>query len=326
MKVFRFHAPAHSSRTQPSPNPSCVVAIGNFDGVHRGHVALIGRARELAQAQGLKTSVLTFEPHPREYFAKLNPALSAPARICTLRDKLLALKAAGVDRVYIARFNLALASLSAQAFIDSVLLYAIGAKVVVVGDDFRFGAQRAGNFSSLQAAGIKQGFEVQKINTLVTDSVDGIRVSSSAIRQALKLGQFKQANALLGRQYRISGHVIHGKKLGRTLGFATLNIPIGRFIPALQGIFVVQVHGLGTKPLAAVASLGTRPAVETNGRFLLEVHLLDWSGDAYGKSLSVEFLLKLRDEANYDTLAALTDQIARDTIQAKDFFIQHPIL
>jgi riboflavin kinase / FMN adenylyltransferase len=326
LKVFRFHSLEHQTHTQQSPNPSCVVAIGNFDGVHLGHFALISKARELALTRGLKTSVLTFEPHPREYFAKLNPALTAPARICTLRDKLLALKAAGVDQVYIARFNQAFASLSAQAFIDSVLLYTIGAKVVVVGDDFRFGAKRAGDFASLQLASIKQDFDVQKINTFVTDSLDGTRVSSSAIRQALKLGQFQQANALLGRRFQISGHVIHGKKLGRTLGFPTLNIPIGRFIPALQGIFVVKVHGLSAQPMAAVASLGTRPAVETNGRFLLEVHLLDWSGDAYGKSLSVEFLLKLRDEANYDTLAALTDQITRDTSQAKDYFIQHPIL
>lgn len=290
------------------------MTIGNFDGVHRGHQALLARARAEAHARSLPLCVMTFEPHPREYF---DPA-GAPPRIALLRDKLEALARAGVERVVVEHFNRSLASQTAEDFVEKILVGGLHARWIMVGDDFRYGARRAGTFETLAAAGLRFGFEVEQMST-VADAY-GARISSSAVRAALVGGDLAAAHELLGRQYAISGHVVHGSKLGRNLGFPTLNLRVATKRPALAGILVVRVHGLAPEPLPGVASLGLRPTVDDSGRFLLEVHVLDWAGDAYGKRVSVEFLSKLRDEERYVDLTTLTAAIARDVEQARAYF------
>ena len=310
MQVFRRLPPAHERR-------ECVLTIGNFDGVHRGHQAMLARLRREADARALPACVLTFEPHPREFFARHRPGAEMPARIATLRDKLEALAEAGVDRTCIAPFGPALAACSAERFVEQMVVAGLRARWVLVGDDFRFGARRVGDLALLQALAPAGGFEVASMPTLAED---GERVSSSAVRDALGAGDFERARLLLGRGYRMSGRVIHGRKLGRTLGFPTLNLRVPFARPALAGIFVTRVWGLAPEPLPAVASLGTRPAVEADGRLLLEVHVLDWQGDAYGRLVRVEFLRKLRDEQSYDGLEALAEQIRRDADAARRHF------
>lgn len=290
------------------------MTIGNFDGVHRGHQALLARARAAADARGLPLCVMTFEPHPREFF---NPA-GAPPRIALLRDKLEALRAAGVDRVVVEHFNQRFASQSADAFVRDTLVNGLHARWILVGDDFRYGAKRAGDFTALQSAGKEYGFEVEQMATLADP--EGARVSSSAVRAALMAGEIDDATRLLGRPYMISGHVIHGQKLGRDLGFPTLNIRITHKRLALAGILVVRVHGLAPEPLMGVASLGLRPTVDDSGRILLEVFIFDWHGDAYGKIVRVEFMKKLRSEARYVDLDALKAAIGRDVAQARAYF------
>jgi len=293
-----------------------VLTIGNFDGVHRGHQALLARLRAQADALGLPVCVMTFEPHPREFF---NPA-AAPARVASLRDKLVGLRACGVDRVIVEHFNARFASLTAQQFIDNIVVDGLHARWVMVGDDFRFGAGRQGDFALLQAAGRQQGFAVEALATVLEA---GARISSSAVRAALQAGNLNSAATLLGHPYFISGHVIHGLKLGRTLGYPTLNFRIAHKRPALMGIFVVQVHGINAAPVPGVASLGMRPTVDDSGRVLLEVHLLDVDQDLYGKLLRVEFLHKLRDEEKYDSLERLKAQIAADEVAAREWFATH---
>ncbi len=311
MQVFRgFHHPRLAE--------ACALTIGNFDGVHRGHQAMLALLRNEAQHRGLPARVMTFEPHPREYFA---PA-SAPARISTLRDKLTELSRCGVDEVVVLPFNQTLATQSAQAFIDEVLIGGLQARYVLVGDDFRFGARRSGDYAMLDAAGQAQGFDVARMNSY---EVHGVRVSSSAVREALATGQMELAAGLLGRPYSISGHVVHGQKLGRSLGFRTLNLAFRHPRPAAGGIFVVRTHGLGPTPVDGVASLGVRPTVEDAGRVLLEVHCLDWAPEAgpdsaYGKIVRVELLAKLHDELKYEGLEALQAGIAKDCEQARAFF------
>jgi riboflavin kinase/FMN adenylyltransferase len=294
------------------------LTIGNFDGVHRGHQALLARVRATATAQALPVCVMTFEPHPREFFDPAN----APAHIALLRDKLTALKRNGVDRVVVEHFNRNFAAQSADSFVQHILVNGLHARWVGVGDDFHYGAKRAGDVDSLRAAGQRYGFAVEQLPTVATEH--GIRISSSAVRAALAEGDFAQAEILLGHIYAISGHVVHGAKLGRTLGFPTLNLRITHQRPALTGIFAVQVRGLDNSCSAypAVASLGLRPTIEQNGRYLLEVHILDWQGDAYGRLVQVEFLKKLRDEAKYADLATLTTAIAQDVANARAFFAQ----
>lgn len=316
MKVFR--------RLPPLPERTpCALTIGNFDGVHRGHQALVSRLVADARASGLTACVLTFEPHPREFFAGANPAAApAPARIATLRDKLEALRTLGIDRVCVAHFNAALAAMPADDFARKVLFDGLQARRILIGDDFRFGTRRTGNFDSLAALARPRGIVVEAMSTVVED---GERISSSAVRRALDAGDFVRVRELLGRAYRLSGRVVHGRKLGRTLGFPTLNLRFPHGRPAVAGIFVVRVHGLAGPDGAAtvvdgVASLGTRPAVEADGRFLLEVHLLDWTGDAYGKLLEVEFLRKLRSERHFDSLELLTEQIRHDVDAARAHF------
>ena len=320
MKVFR-------GLRHPGIANACALTIGNFDGVHRGHQAMLALLCAEAHQRGLQSCVLTFEPHPRDYFAKRShkPEL-APARIGTLRDKLIDLAACGVDQTVVLPFNATLAAKPAQAFIDDVLIAGLGARYVLVGDDFRFGAMRAGDYAMLDAAGDQRGFDVARMNSY---EVHNERVSSSAVRAALAEGRMTDAARLLGRPYRISGHVVHGRKLGRTLGFRTLNLRFAHWKPAASGIFVVQVHGLSSAPLPGVANLGVRPSIDPDdvngGRVLLETHCLDWPSalgpeEAYGKIVRVELLHKLHGELKYDGLDALTQGIARDCDDARAWF------
>lgn len=306
MQVFRRAPPSHAR--QPS-----AVTIGNFDGVHRGHQALLAKLALAAGARALPTCVLTFEPHPREYFARLGRG-AEPARVCSLRDKLDALAEHRVQRVNIAHFNAQLANMSAEDFIDQVLVQALQTRYLLIGDDFRFGAARRGDLTMLREYAARCGFTVESMATV--NDVNG-RISSSAVRSALAAGSLDLAQSLLGRPYTISGHVTHGRKLGRTLGFPTLNLRLTFTRPALAGIYAVRVHGLGLSVRDGVASLGTRPAVESNGVPLLEVHVFDFNETVYGKLVQIEFVSKLRDEAHYDNLELLKQQIAQDALDAR---------
>jgi riboflavin kinase/FMN adenylyltransferase len=319
MHVFRgFHHPGIA--------PACALTIGNFDGVHRGHQAMLALLRSEAQHRGLPSCVMTFEPHPRDYFAAVagKPEL-APARIATLRDKLGELERCGVDQAVVLRFDRRFAAQSPQAFIDDVLVSGLGTRYVLVGDDFRFGARRAGDYAMLDAAGRSAGFDVARMNSY---EVHGLRVSSSAVRDALAAGDMARTATLLGRPYSLSGHVVHGRKLGRNLGFRTLNLRFSHPKPAALGIFVVRTFGLAGEPLDGVASLGQRPTVDDSGRVLLEVYCLDWPASlgpegGYGKIVRVELLHKLRDEARYDGLDALTAAIAKDVVDDRAFLAAH---
>ena len=317
MEVFRRLPP-------PAQRRPCALTIGNFDGVHVGHREMLSQLRAAAHSRGLPVCVLTFEPHPREWFAA-HPrpgmaALEAPARISTTRDKLEALAHCGVDRVCIAPFNAALAALPAEVFIERIIVDGLQARYLMVGDDFRFGAQRQGDFAMLEEAARRYGFALARQETVLRD---GQRVSSSAVRAALAAGDFATAETLLGRPYAISGRVVHGRKLGRTLGFPTLNLPVRFPRPAVRGIFAVRVYGLQEGPQDGVASLGTRPAVERDGRLLLEVHLFDFFREAYGERVRVQFLHRLRDEAHFESLEALVEQMERDAGQAREWLAAH---
>ena len=313
MRVFRGHHPSFAAGS------GCALTIGNFDGVHRGHQAMLALLNNEARLRGLRSCVMTFEPHPRDWFAhKLGKPEAAPLRIATLRDKLQELEHCGVDDVVLMRFNDRLASLPAEDFIRQVLVEQLRARYVLVGDDFRFGAKRAGDYALLDAAGNDLGFDVAR---MMSYEVHGLRVSSSAVREALAAGDMRRAAALLGRPYSISGHVVHGRKLGRDLGFRTLNLRFPSHRPAAQGIFVVRVHGLGPSPLPGVASLGVRPSVEDAGRVLLEVHCLEWPAHialegGYARLLRVELMHKLHDERRYPSLEALREGIAQDVVDA----------
>lgn len=296
---------------------AAVLTIGNFDGAHLGHQALLalltGKAREL----GLPAVVLTFEPHPREYFS---PA-DAPARLASLREKLLLLDAAGVDRSYICRFDARLAAQTAERFIEDTLVRGLRVRHLFIGDDFRFGARRQGTFDMLRAAGERHGFGVESMPTLV---LDGERVSSSAVRSALAEADLDHAARLLGRPYSIAGRVSHGDKLGRQLGFPTANIQMKHRRPALTGVYAVSVEGLAERRIAGVANVGVRPTATSRGRARLEVHLFDWTQNCYGAHIRVNFLHKLRDEHKFESLDALRAQIALDAQTARDWFVSHP--
>ena len=321
------------SRGVPRPSPSlasaCALTIGNFDGVHRGHQAMLALLTNEARHRGVPSCVLTFEPHPRDYFAQRSGhPEAAPARIATLRDKLGELERCGIDRVVVARFDDRFASQGPQQFIADVLVRGLGARYVLVGDDFRFGARRAGDYALLDAAGASAGFDVAR---MMSYEVHGLRVSSSAVRAALAEGDMALAAALLGRPYSISGHVLHGRKLGREWGTPTLNLRFGHARPAAQGIFAVRVHGLGDEDddgdgaLPGVASLGVRPTIEDAGRQLLEVHCLQWPlalgrDGAYGRCVRVELLHKFHDERKYASMQALREGIAQDVADARAWF------
>jgi riboflavin kinase / FMN adenylyltransferase len=318
MRVIRGFKPPQ--RHGPA---GCALTIGNFDGVHRGHQAMLALLTNEARHRGLPSCVLTFEPHPRDYFARLaGRPQTAPARISTLRDKLAELERCGIDQVVVQRFDARFAELSPQAFVDEVLVARLQARYVLVGDDFNYGARRAGNYATLDAAGAAAGFDVAR---MMSYEVHGLRVSSSAVREALAAGNMTRAAELLGRPYSISGHAIHGAKLGRQLGFRTLNLRFNHPKPATMGIFVVRVHGLADEALPGVASLGVRPTVEEAGRVLLETHCLQWPehlgiDGGYGRCLRVELLHKLHDELKYESLDALRAGIARDTEDAQRWF------
>ena len=320
MKVFRGYRNSKLAA-------HCALTIGNFDGVHRGHQAMLALLKNEAQHRGVPSCVMTFEPHPRDYFAALakKPEL-APPRIATLRDKLTELSACGVDQVVVLPFDAQLASQQPEDFIKDVLIAGLGVKYILVGDDFRFGAKRAGGYAMLDAAGLRQGFDVARMNSY---EVQSTRVSSSAVRQALSVGDMAQTARLLGRPYSISGHVVHGRKLGRDLGFRTLNLRFSHWNPAASGIFAVHVFGLSDTPLPGVANLGIRPSIDANdvngGQVLLETYCLDWPASlgaegGYGKIVRVELLHKLHDELKYHGLDALKAGIKKDCDDARAFF------
>ena len=303
---------------------ACALTIGNFDGVHRGHQAMLALLKNEARHRGVPSCVMTFEPHPRDFFAEqFKQPDVAPARIATLRDKLNELNACGVDQCVVLPFNQSFASQAPEAFIEDVLCNGLGVKYVLVGDDFRFGSKRLGDYAMLDAAGAQLGFDVARMNSY---EVRGLRVSSSAVREALGRGAMAEVAQLLGRPYAISGHVVHGRKLGRELNCRTLNLRFTHWKPAASGIFVVRVHGIAAEPLAGVANLGIRPSIDPNdvngGRVLLETHCLDWPahlGDegGYGKIIRVELLHKLHDELKYDGLDALMQGIHKDCADAR---------
>jgi riboflavin kinase/FMN adenylyltransferase len=294
------------------------LTIGNFDGVHRGHQALIAKLREAAGKFGLPAAVMTFEPHPREFFA---PA-SAPARLSSLREKLELLEACGVDRVHVVRFSEQFAALTPGAFIEAVLVRGLGTRWLAVGDDFRFGAKRAGDFAMLAQGSAEFGFRLETLDSVL---IDGRRVSSSAVRAALAAGDMAGAEVLLGRRYGVSGRVLHGDKIGRELGFATANVQMKHNRPPLNGIYVVEMSGLEGGVKQGVASLGLRPTINDAGRATLEVHLFDFNADIYDRHVRVDFLHKLRDEEKYGDLEALKAQIGRDVVAAKQYFVQQKL-
>ena len=303
MRVFRG--------LPPSASAPVALTIGTFDGIHRGHQAMLSRLVEAADDLALAPAVLTFDPYPREFFARE----SAPPRLSSLRTKIERFAAHGVEHVYIARFNAALAGMTPGEFVADVLVRRLGARWVLVGEDFRFGKGRAGDLATLRAAAAS--FSVETMRTV---NVEGKRASSTAIRAALAEGDIEHANALLGRPFAIAGRVAHGQKLGRSLGFPTANIAI-RYKPPFTGVFAVRVHGLAGNPLAAVASLGVRPTVAAGARPLLEVFIFDFDQTIYGRHVTVEFLHRLRDEERYADLETLTRQIRADVEDARDYFL-----
>jgi riboflavin kinase/FMN adenylyltransferase len=292
--------------------PDTALAIGNFDGVHLGHQALLARVVETASRRGLVPAVMTFEPLPREHFLPER----APPRLSALGDKIAAFADAGIELAYICRFNAAFAALSPGEFARR-LRERHGVRHIFVGQDFRFGARRAGDVALLAREGAKLGFDVEIVPVV---EGGGERVSSTRVREALAAGDLGLASRLLGRPYSICGRVLHGAKLGRELGFPTANVALRHSRPALTGVFAVKCRGAATRGLEGVASLGFKPAVTTNGPASLEAFLFDFSGDLYGRRLTIEFLKKLRDEASYASLDELAAQIRRDCEGARAYF------
>ena len=318
MQIFRGLPPR--GRTS-----ACALTIGNFDGVHRGHQAMLALLKTEARQRDLPACVLTFEPHPREFFAsQRGQPQVAPRRVATLRDKLIWLAHSGIDQVVIMRFDAVLAQLQADEFVRTVLVEGLQSRYVLVGDDFRYGYQRQGDYAALDAAGERLGFDVAR---MLSYEIHGLRISSSAVRQALLQGDLAQAKMLLGHPYCISGHVLHGRKLGRELGFRTLKIRLPHRHHAALGIFVSQVHGLTDKPVPAVSSLGFRPAVESEGQLMLETHCLQWPDTlpldgGYGRCLQIELLHKLHEERHYKSIETLQQGIQADVDAAQAWFIK----
>lgn len=290
----------------------CAATIGNFDGVHLGHQAVLGQLSERAAELGLPMVVVTFEPQPQEFFC---PA-TAPPRLTRLREKLEALRRYAVERVLVLRFDARLAALSADEFIQRVLVDGLDVRYLVVGDDFRFGQGRAGDFRLLQETGARADFQVVNMHTF---AVGGARVSSTRVRTALAQGDLEAAEALLGRPYRISGRVAAGEQRGRTIGFPTANIHLHRHQSPLQGVYAVELFGLEQEPLPGVANLGRRPTVGGT-RLQLEVHLFDFDREIYGRNVHVNFLRRIRDERTFESFDALRRQIDVDAAQARAFF------
>ena len=289
----------------------CVASIGNYDGVHRGHQTIIGQLLRSRERFGLPAVIVTFEPHPQEYFRR-----GEQTRLTPLRTKLELLRSHGLDRILCLRFNTHLANMSPQDFVQDLLVNGLGVKHLVIGDDFRFGRGRAGDFNVLRQSGEQHGFSVENTHTYM---VNGERVSSSRVRQALELDQLDLAEKLLGRTYTISGRVSHGEKRGRKWGYPTANIDLQRQNTPLNGIYAVEVSGLDDISVPGVAYIGRRPTLG-GVRRLLEVHLLGFEQDIYGKRLIVHFLKKIRSDEKFDNQNELRAQIARDKTEAELFF------
>ena len=305
-RVMQLVRGLHNLRPQ---HRGCVATIGNFDGVHRGHQAILARMRERAAELGVPCCVVIFEPQPREFFAPD----TAPPRLTRLRDKLALLAAEGVDRVLCLAFNRRLSELSAAEFVHKVLVEGLGVQHLEVGDDFRFGCDRAGDFAFLAQAGAREGFTVEAAATV---ELEGVRVSSTGVRDALAAGDFAFAERLLGRPFQIAGRVLHGQKLGRQLDAPTANVQLKRKRVPLTGVYLVSTEVDG-RPWPGVANIGVRPSVAGDGQAHLEVHLLDFAGDLYGRRLTVAFHHKLRDEQRFASLEALKTAIAADIAAAR---------
>jgi len=291
------------------------LTIGNFDGVHQGHQTLLNELRAAAKGHGLPTAVVIFEPHPLEFFSPDK----APARLTSLREKLEFFASMGIDRVHVCRFNEHFAHMSANDFIHA-LDEKLSAKFVLIGDDFRFGKGRVGDFALMEKIGSQCGFSVRVMHSVVHD---GVRISSTAVRAALRAGQLREAHRYLGRPYSISGRVVRGDGLGGKIGFPTANVQLKHNRPPLDGIYVIQAHAEGLGVLQGVASLGVRPTVKQDNKPVLEAHLFEFSQKIYGKHFRIEFLQKLREEKKYPDVDTLTKQIALDVENAKKWFEQH---
>ena len=296
-----------------SKHRGCVATIGNFDGVHLGHQAVFRHLREKSAAFGLPSTVITFEPQPLEFFAPD----AAPARLTRMREKLQAIKDAEIDRVVLLEFGHKLAAMSAEEFVQELLVDGLDVGFLFVGDDFRFGRDRKGDFALLRQVGEQHGFTVENMNTFALSEK---RVSSTRIRQALASGDLQQAEHYLGRPYRICGRVAHGDARGRTIGFPTANIDLHRKVSPLRGVYAVQVYGLADESLPAVANIGNRPTVEGDDRYLLEVHLFDFDRMIYGEHVQVEFRKKVREEKRFASFDALCEQIGNDVLSVRMFF------
>ncbi len=295
----------------------CVATIGNFDGIHLGHQAVFARLIEQAQSLKLPAVIISFEPQPQEFFAPEQ----APSRLTRLREKIQQLRAFPLQRLLCLRFNASLANLSAADFIQQVLVEGLAVRYLIVGDDFRFGKGRQGDFSLLQAAGQQHGFAVEHTPTFM---LQGGRVSSTRVREALSRGNMDAAKRLLGRPYSLSGRVAHGRQLGRQLGFPTANIHLHRHSVPVSGVFAVSVSGVGAQALPGVANIGVRPTLDGAGmRPLLEVHLFDFQADIYGAQVEVGLLKWLRGEQKFSSLDALKAQIQQDSAQARAFWLEN---
>jgi len=297
----------------------CVVTVGNFDGVHHGHRKVLAHLNEKRDALGAASTLITFEPLPREFFAPGAP----PPRLTLARTRVEQLHALGIDLVGLLRFDAGLAAMSAEAFVGTLLVQRLGVRSVRVGPGFRFGHRRAGDLELLQSMGRDLGADGFEADAIAPVLLDGERVSSTRVRAALADGDFGAATRLLGRPYAIAGTVVHGRELGRKLGYPTANLRLGGRTPPLRGIFATRVHGVGRAPRPSVSSLGTRPTLD-GSELLLEAHLFDFDGDLYGRRIAVEFVEKLRDEVRFDDLPSLVAQMDRDAIRARTVLAAAP--
>lgn len=318
MKPIRIirHLPCHP------PARASALTIGNFDGVHRGHQTMLSRVVQAANERSLAPGVMTFAPHPKAYFAqRLGKPEIAPLRINGLRDRMTGLIECGIEQIALLRFNQTMAQMTPEAFVRDLLVEQLQTRWLIVGSDFRYGHARSGNVQTLRQASEKYGFELEVLSDIRDETGD--RISSSTLRSALSRGDMMTVRDLIGRHYRVSGHVLHGQKLGRTLGFPTMNVRMAERCAIRFGIYIVQVHGLGTNPMPGIASLGVRPTVGQSSDVLLETHLLDANLDAYGKLVSIDILQHVRDEEKFPDLPTLTAAMQNDRQQAVNYFARH---
>jgi len=308
MHVYRTLATLRQAhRNDPR---GCVATIGSCDGIHLGHQAVIREVRARADALDAAALVFSFEPLPREYFRRSNP----PGRLTRFRERASLLEKLSVDRFFCPRFDERMRQLDVHEFIDKIIVQGMGTKCLVVGDDFRFARDRQGTVADLKEAGQCNGFEVVQVDSVF---IDGERVSSTAIRDALGKGDLDRAARMLGRPYSMTGCVKYGRQLGRKMGFPTANVDPGRRNCAVTGVFAVQVHGVAGEPLPAVANVGVRPTVHGSGQVILEAHLFDFDQDVYGELITVEFVARIRDEMKFRNLGALVKQISKDCEEAR---------